>query len=391
MKNKSLLKYHLLFLSAFIFFIGNAQVNVHHVTGETNINDKQGIFYSLPRTLVKVDIVVEKTEYFAGPYAEYASKYLDMDGVITSDYNEYKIADAKLSSLSEPDPDQYYFIEIDEKAAKENKSLIFSLSAAGLIMGLDENAATKTSEELMVKGIDGGNAYSDIFQYFAATNLYSKSDTIIRKVVVDTIVVEKIYLDKKWVEKSSEQKAVEAANMVSKIRESRYNLLTGYQEIPYDAGSISYMDNELKNMEKEYLSLFIGISFKKTFRYSFTVYPDPNEQSSLLPVFVFSSRSGIKDVNSSGGEKIYIRVERNNNAQQIINISNSKEQADKNSHGFYYRIPETTRISLEINNDLKIQGYYQISQFGAVTFLPSSVSSVQFHPETGGVKKVIFE
>jgi len=126
-----------------------AQVSVHHVTGETNVNDKQGIFYSLPRTLMKVDVVVKKIEYYAGPYAEYAGKYLDIDDAITSDYNEYKITDAKLSAISEPDPDQYYFLEIDEKAVKENKSLIFSLSGSGLIMGLGGYPTDMANKELL--------------------------------------------------------------------------------------------------------------------------------------------------------------------------------------------------------------------------------------------------
>lgn len=383
------LKYHLLLISIFIFFMGNAQVNVHRATENLEINNKQGVFYALPRTLIRVDVNVEKIEYYAGPYSEYAGKYLDLDDVITNDYNEYSITDVKLSSFVEPDPEHYYFVEFDEKATKVDKAIIISLSESGLVMGLNGSYNKESVNEIISKSINDNNAYAGLFQYYAATNMVEQTDTIIKKVVVDTVSVEKVYFDHKWVEKSSEQKAVEAANMINKIRENRFNLLTGYQEIPYDAGSMTYMSQELKKMEKEYLSLFTGITIEKTLHYSYTVLPDPDKESNLLPVFVYSERSGIKDINSAGGEKIYLRIEKSNETKQLSGILENREQAGENKHGFYYRIPVSSKVSIEVNSDLKVMGYFNIAQYGIVTYLPSTISTVQFHPETGGLKKII--
>ena len=391
MKNKSLIKYNLLFLSAFIFVIGSAQVNVHLVTENFELNNKQGVFYALPRTMIRVDVSVEKTEYYAGPYSEYAGKYLDLDDVITNDFNEYSITDVKLSSIVEPDPENFYFVEFDEKATKDEKAVIISLSESGLIMGLNGLFKKESVSEIISKSIDNNNAYSGLFQYYAETNLVEQIDTIIKKVVVDTVSVEKVYFDHKWVEKDSEEKAVEAANMISKIRENRFNLITGYQEIAYDAGSMTYMSEELKKMEEEYLSLFTGITIEKTLHYSFTVLPDPEKESTLSPVFVFSVKGGIKDLNSAGGEKIYLRVEKPENAGQIASIVKGRNNEGDGKHGFYYRIPVSSKVSIEVNNDLKVMGYFNIAQYGIVTNLPSTISAVQFHPETGGLKNIIVE
>ncbi len=68
-----------------------AQVTVRHLNENLNINDKHGIFYALPQTLIKVDITVIKTEHYAGPYSEFAGKYLDLEDVATNDYDEYAI------------------------------------------------------------------------------------------------------------------------------------------------------------------------------------------------------------------------------------------------------------------------------------------------------------
>jgi len=378
-------------LSIFSVISGFTQVKVFHVTEGTNLNDKQGVFYSLPRTLIKLDITVDKTEYYAGPYAAYAGKLLDLENVSTNDYNEYAITEVKLSSVAEPDPTQFYFAEFDDKTLKEGTGMLFSLSEAGLVSGLDGNILKKDIKEHISKFNDEDNAYAGLFSYSAETNLYEKADTVIRKVVVDTVTVEKKYLDKKWVEKSTEQKAVEAANMVSKVRENRFNLVTGYQEVAFDAGTMAYMDKQLRMLEDEYLSLFIGITVKKTLHYSFSVYPDPEREFNVIPVFVFSERLGVKDVNAAGGEKINLKINLSDPLAGINAVNSEREKSFKGDRGFCYRIPVSASVSVDVNNDLKASGLFQIAQFGSVTYLPSSISSVQFHTETGGIKNLIIE
>ena len=66
-------------------------------------------------------------------------------------------------------------------------------------------------------------------------------------------------LKRTMVEKSPEQKAREAADFISKIKEDRFNLLTGYQEVSYNQETLEYMDTQLKLLEKEYMKLFTGI------------------------------------------------------------------------------------------------------------------------------------
>jgi hypothetical protein len=391
MKNKHYFRILYFFIASFAAIPVLAQVKVTHVSESVNLSDKQGIYYALPRTLIKVDITVNKTEYYAGPYAIYAGKYLDLENVSTNDYNEFAITEVKLSTTSEPDPDHFYFAEFDNKTIKEGSAMAYTLSEAGLISGLDGNVLKTSLKENITKFSDKQNVYEGLFNYSAETNLYEKADTIIKKVVVDTVTVEKKYLDKKWVEKSTEQKAVEAANMVTKLRENRFNLLTGYQEVAFDAGTMAYMDKQLKILEDEYLSLFIGITVKKTLHYSFTVLPDLEHEFSTIPVFVFSERIGVKDPGAAGGEKVSLKIDVSDPLANVIAANDARENSYKGDKGFYYRVPVTARVRLDINNDLTTSGIYQIAQFGSVTYLPSTISSVQFFPETGGIKNVIVD
>lgn len=385
MKKKIFLINSLLLLTIFSI----AQINVSHVTSEIDLSSKQGVFYALPSTLIKVNLKVTKTEFLAGPYAQYAAKYLDLGNVITEDYNHYEVKDVQLSPIAVPDPDQIYFAELNPKTTKENVSVLMSISEAGLAMGVDGTIPTNVKPSLSSSGFNIQSDDVDYFRYFAESNLVEHYDTIIKKVVVDTVVFEKFFLDKQWVEKSDEQKAVEAANKINTIRDAMFNLLSGYQEVPFDAGAISFMYDKLLELENEYMSLFTGISIKKQLHYTFTVQPEKGDNSTLLPVFVFSSTSGIKNIGSTGGEKINLRIDKLTDLSNISSVVNNRESGNANAHGFYYRIPSSAKVTLEINSDVKAQITLPISQYGETTYLPPHVTSVQFHENTGAIKAIL--
>lgn len=367
-----------------------AQINVTHVEDGTKLNDKQGLFYALPRTLIVVDIQVKKTEYIAGPYAEYASRYLDLKDVNTSDYNEYEIIDMKVSSLGIPDPSQVYFAEITEKADKADKAVLMALSESGMAVDMQGNTPNNIMTKMAGFSIDDKRTHEELFKYYAETNLFQKFDTIIQKVVVDTVTVEKKYLESSWLEKSDEDKALDAANRISRIREARYNTLTGYQEIAYEADALAYMDQQLVKMEGEYLSLFTGVMFQKTLTYSIIVDPMRTDAGTAIPVFVFSERSGVKDVNAPGGEKVMMHVEMLGDFGTLRSIT-SQRNTSTGEHGFYYRIPVVAKVKLTISNDVNAEGVFSIAQFGTVSYLPPDVTSVQFHPQTGAVKLMLLD
>ncbi|MCD4747289.1 MAG: DUF4831 family protein [Bacteroidales bacterium] len=378
------------YLSGFYNF-ATAQINVVHIDDTQTLSGKHGVFYALPRTLIKFEITVEKLRNINGPYAEFAGRYLGIDNVITYDYFEYKIKDIQISIFSEPDPEQYYFVELGEKTAKEDKLFFLSLTESGLIQNVNGISENQTLNKLISHNIEKSDFNADIFKYFADANLYEKTDTIVRIVNVDTVIIKKNFYKKQWVEKPTEQKAIEAADYITKIRDSRFNLISGYQEVNYDAGSIKYMDTQLKNLENEYMSLFTGVTISKTLKYSFVYLPDPDEDESLIPVFRFSEKKGISDISGTEGDKVFINIEKTGNTNTLIKHINKLQDSEKNTHGFYYRIPEYANISLNYSNDIKIKGKYLISQFGVITFLPVQKSIIKFYPNTGAIKNIVIE
>jgi len=386
------MKFAVLFFLILITLVSNAQlINVIHIDKNNPPQPSffEGVFYSLPQTVIKLDFIIEKQTKIKGPYAEFSEKYLGVDDVIESNSVNYYIRDVKLSSYQQPDPDNIYFVEIDTKPSKEDRSFLLSLNESGLIVSSNNIFETIKDEMQNFDWDIERNASDHYFDYFADYNLYEKTDTIVRTVNIDTITIQDLAFKRSTVEKDIEHKAQDAAKFIQKLREDRMNLLTGYNEVNYEKGSFEYMGTELKKLENEYLDLFRGVSFSENLHYSFSHTPDSKNYKEVR-VLKFSGLSGVFDASISGGEGIFVKIENSGTTQTIENYLSGQDN-DNGIHGFYYRIPEHAEISVEYDNKVLAKKSCIINQLGVVSFLPLSKSKIKFNPKTGGINELLIE
>ena len=371
------------------------QINVFHIDKNTPQTNKDGIYYSLPRTVIKVNVAVDRIENYKGPYAEYALKYRGLKNVVESSSVEYKITDIKVTTSVEPDPDQYYFVEVGEKLTKGDKSGLFSWSESGLILGTLPLAPDTVKEVRVIKQdepplISEKEVFPEIFKYSADVNFLEKVDTIIRKVNIDTLTLERQYLKRTVVEKSPELKAKEAADFITKIKDTRFNLISGYQEVNYNRETLEYMDTQLKTLEKEYMKLFTGISIHKSLNFSFVYTPNPNQVNMEIPVFKYSKTKGVMELDEPGGKIVTVKIQRSGTTGALAAYVKRLVE-EKKSHGFYYRIPELARVTVKLDENLQDETQCLVSQLGVVTNLPANKWKVTFYKETGGIKGMVVE
>jgi hypothetical protein len=366
-------------------------INVIHIdkNNPPDVSVYDGVFYSLPQTVIKLDFTIELRTKIQGPYSYFSKKYLGVDNVIESNSVNYFIRDVKISTYQQPDPDNVYFVEIDTKPTKEDRSFLLSLNESGLIVSSNNIFETMKDELESFNWDIERNSSDHYFDYFADYNLYEKTDTIVRTVNIDTITIKDLTFKRSIIEKDIEQKAKDAAKFIQKLREDRMNLLTGYNEVNYEKGSFEYMGSELKKLENDYLDLFRGITFSETLNYSFSYSPD-SEKYEEVKVLKFSNLSGIFDVSIAGGESIFVKIENNGTAQAIKNYL-SGQSTNNGIHGFYYRIPEHAKISVEYDNKVLAKKSCIINQLGVVSFLPLSKSKIRFNPKTGGINELLIE
>lgn len=363
-----------------------AQVKVYRVGSSTTLNTKNGLFYSLPRTLLKVDVIAELKEDIPGPLHNFAETYMGLGEVIHTKSSKYKIKEIRVSTFTQPDPEQSFFVHVDKKS-KEDKSLNLSLTKSGIIRGVN---LTSIPGQINYEQVDvnlNTNKEQSLFNYFADHNFYQHVDTIVRRISIDTVSFEKYFYNTSWLEKNLEQKAKETSESIAKIRENRFLLLTGYQEVNY-GNSMAYMDEQLKKMEAEYVSLFTGRNRKELIMKSFVYVPQKSTTGNPV-VFKFSEAEGFVEGNSSRGSSVQIKITPQQNSYAVDRFLQGAITDEENDYsGYFYRIPEQTSIQLIFNGKIIHESQKVISQFGTVVQSPATRSEIEFDTETGMIKNI---
>lgn len=379
--------YFLMFIicSLLIAYQTEAQINVTSVSSRSVKPEKNGVFFSLPRKMIKVSVTVKEIENMKGPYAEYAEQLMGISNPIMQNTKEYELVDIKMETLVEPDPEQIFFIEIDDKSSKEEKNFSVNLTSNGIIRSI--NGISSAKEAQLIKEEYKVITQEDLFSMSVNPSLYHKVDTIIRIVTVDTNTVKKRFFNTYFEEKSTEIKAREAADMVSRIREGRFNLLTGYQETNYSPETMKYMDEKLQLMVQEYISLFKGLKTEMLNTYTFYIIPDPNKLNQV--VCKFSKESGISDATDNKGREVILNIRRSGTLTQMPNWASSV--VDARSTLIPYRIPEMVRLSVNYLGKIYDEQLIALPQFGIVSRVPFVKSKIEFDPQTGCVVKIYYE
>jgi Domain of unknown function (DUF4831) len=360
--------------------------NVVKVGERTEVKSEEGIYYMLPRTVISVDFTIHKIDKLRGPYCNFAKKYLGLSTVIYETASTYQIADITITAQNEADPSQSYLIVFPKNGNKQN-DILLQFSEDYIIQSINTEVDNKIdNESVMVVNANSMDNQTHTFKHFANNNLFEKVDTIIEMVNMDTMMVEKRTYKRSVIEKTLEQRAKDAADYIMKLREGKYNLMTGYQEINYSIETIDYMYNELDKLEKEYLTLFSGKEVVKELHYKYEITASKEDTSNVYSLFKFSEKYGVMDMDGYGGEIISIRIVDTEILSNIDADINAHSKAKK--QGIFYRLPTKARVVILRKGISLAEREVNISQFGAVNSLPRNKFSVVFYNENGSIKKI---
>ena len=276
--------------------------NVLKVDENTLAPKKFGYYYSLPRNVISIDITVLKTKKIAGPYATFADKYLGIKNAPQINSVKFEMTDIKINSYAEPDPEQFYFVGLGKFKNSKAHAMMLRMNESGIIQDVNDNSDALVLQEKINEKEKSNIDYTETFKYFADANLREQIDTIIEKVNMDTGIVVKQILKRSLVEKTLEEKASEAANFITKVKQERLDILTGAQEVAYTDASLRLMNDELSKLEDEYMMLFTGTNQTETFHYRYTYLPESQIYNASVPLFKFSNYAGVVDDKFQGGE-----------------------------------------------------------------------------------------
>jgi len=364
-----------LFFLLVLILIGG-QIKAQYQFRVTKATDKalpvtaKGIYYALPKTTFKVKLVLEEINHIRGPFAQYTTKYLGTNDFIKADGHYLRLLAVDVEPIQMADPKQVYFIQFPEdKSSKETRKYAFQLNDEGVLIGIGLQTNQQSQKRRSAASSSQTFVYSDNTQGFKMAAGYSRAqkvDTIVRKFTIDTLTIKRFLYKTSWINLSEEARADDAAQQIKKIRDSRFNLLTGYQEVNYGEG-IRYMDAELQKMERQYLALFLGRETKQMVVRSFEFDPGKGKLTKHLMQY--------KDANGEL-QSIQLKITPDN----TLSLPASPQAKPD---FVFYRIPVKATVQILLGSQPFYSNVFNLPQLGVVSITSMENARLRFDSHTG--------
>lgn len=306
------------------------------------------VIYALPRTTVTLTVEAQYKVFTAGPYAQYARKYLGYDAKRSSS-NECIITDITVTPYVEADPAERYAINLSEKVS----SNFLQFCSQGLIVMSDSYTgrqipfrfASQVGAEAFIGKDPEGNLAG------ATTTLFRmvKSETGFEKVGVQQSQV---------VEKSLEKKAEEAAKAIFNIRERKTQIITGDTDATFSGEALNAAVTELNRMEEEYLSLFYGITETSVQKVSFDVIPKKGVNK--YSAFKIADGQGLVSASATAQGRV-VSLELTAEDAGVVNASGAKSSGGAVIN---YRIPAVVLCKVVDSGKTLFETRFPVYQLG---------------------------
>jgi len=355
-------KLSFIFFSLLVFPYLFSQNAVYKLPVANDITFKNPtFFYTLPKTAFKVDVVVTKISYMKGLYADYAEKMLGITDYCKENATSYELKNISLTPFAVPDKSLQFITELSSMQIKNS-----------FLQSLYGNNATIFHTFSTIEQ-NNADILPEFFKNYAEVILQQTIETYTETRIMDGVVTQVPVTQTKITTKTIAQQAQEAADFIEKIRKDRYDILSFTQEVALSKDAFEYLVNQLNELEKKYLELFMGITVSEDTHFTFVIYPDSD--FALLPVCSVTPSKGFSaSMSSTYTYNYYLRC-----TPQIS--SNLQEELTnyriKKNFGYQIRKAVPVFVSLVNGDNEKLIGIFSIYQYGKIETLPVNLDSFE--------------
>ena len=321
----------------------------------------EGFEYFLPKTAVRMSVLVEKTTTKPGKLAEFSELYFQKKGITTQQDN-YRIVGVSFTTTGVPDQDLRFFLPVDKK----HSILSIDCDPNGVLRAI--NTRAKRVEEPAPFTPSAKPAPLNPNDYMSQDILSAGNLPKMAQ-----LVAQEIY----------------------DIRDSRSQLSRGEADfMPKDGEQLRIMYAQLNKQEAALMQLFQGTTTVDTTEYVVTLVPEKKAQRVMA--FRFSKKFGLSTTDDLSGEPYYVDIaEENVTAEPPV----VHEMANKLKDELQLAVclPGKIRLTLS-NNDKKIARYEMwAAQFGKTEMLNGALfgkkltSKILLDSATGAVTELTTE
>ncbi len=348
-----------LFLIASALFISAVSFAQTQVSDYQPGITEEGITYFLPQTYVRVVVTAKKVHHTPGEFCEYAQRYLRLNDVAQTAYDEWTIQDVSLASFGKADKSRVYTVKLKSKTSAP----LVTLSTDGRLLAI--NTSAMNENELTQPSVVKDKAEKTQSGNFKTQEILSAGSTA--------------------------KMAELAANEIYDIRENRGLLSKGQADfMPKDGEQLRLMLANLDTQEDGLLQLFTGTESSETHTLVFDLLPTSDVTKS--PIFRFSKYLGVVDSDDPAGVPVYLDVKDLRTVPEVA--VDPKAKAKKEVEDVRYAVPSRVSIRIYTDEQEYASMSFPMAQFGNVEHLGADLfnkkmgTRITFYPETGGIAHV---
>lgn len=323
-------------------------------------HNEYGLVYSLPKTALRVTVKARKLERKAGPYYQYAKKYLGTDRVITEDASAWSITDVMLEPYGVSDDTEQYLMQL-----KPGSPTTMGVSDNGMILSI--NTAPKRSRlREMAQPATACKA--------AVGNEYLQ------------------YVDEDFIGSQAKAKQAEMLSAsLMEVRDSYLSLTRGTADnMPTDGKQLELMLGSLKAQEKALTEAFTGVSHTEEAVRTYTFVPEKDGKEIL---FRLSDFGGFTTKDDYSGDPVYLTVKVTRRGELPKDADGVEKKFPKD--GVVYGIPGTANIKISYKGETLADEDFEMAQFGTTFGLNPALFTSKKDPSyaifsdvTGGLLEI---
>lgn len=334
--------------------------------------DRKGKSICIPAYLPAQDFRIEfrliREDFTRGELSEFTPKYFNSADYVKESGTRYTVKNVEIIPIVRADSSTLYYL-----APGGGTSLAFS--DAGILRAVNMNECPVAHAEKRERR--ESHVVTASGELYPLLSMATRFDTVlIREISPDSTIIERRQINRVWVRNESEALAKEIIEKINDIREKKYFLVTGPEDVMIDGEGIRASLQELNRMERQYLDLFFGHRDVSQETRSFVIRPGTGRDEDItLGTFSYAE--------AWNGDAFPVKVTLK--AQPVPPSPNSPAQ------GLPVAVPAMAEISVSIGNTVYASEKMPVTQKGSIQYLPvENLKKVQllFNEKTGALLNI---
>ncbi|MBD5207836.1 MAG: DUF4831 family protein [Bacteroidales bacterium] len=325
-------------------------------------HNEYGLVYRLPKTALRIEVTATRTRRKAGPFWQYAKKYIGTDQVIREDSEEWTLNSVSVAPYGVADDETEYLMQL-----KPGSVAYISVDADGMIGAINKEIPSAPAIETATARPENADRPLDVNRYLQYVN------------------------DEFLASQSSGKKAQLLTENIMEVRDAKVSLSRGTAEtMPTDGRQLELMLNSLADQEASMTAAFRGLEDTATFTMTYTYLPADNGREVL---FRLSDFAGFVDADDLSGAPVYISVEITRQGELPVDVKGEEKKLPKDA--VIYNIPGAARVTVSHNGRNYFEREFEFAQFGVKFGLNPTLFSDKkaksfavFSPVTGALTEI---